>query len=125
MNSQLSVPVNYYYKPMTRKTIINLFSKHKKPVLRTLVNVCAWCPKRNYPALKDGQEYTHGMCKKHYKKLSIKKNLPLTFLIAEFLETTFNKLDVKKRNSSVALLSYSKKYLQQLKTILKTSISSV
>jgi hypothetical protein len=109
---------------MKRKSIMRLFSLKKQPEKRILVNVCAWCPKGNYPALKVGQEYTHGMCRKHYKKLSIKKNLPISFLIAEFLETTFKSLDIKKRNSSFILLSLSKKYLMQLKTILKTSILS-
>ena len=101
---------------MQRKSISKLFSQKKKSVKRILVSVCEWCPKGNYPVLKGGEEYTHGMCRKHYKQLSIKKNLPVSFLIAELIETTYNTLDVKTRKTYVALFSFSKKYLMQLKT---------
>lgn len=38
-------------------------------VPKTLIRVCAWCPKNEYPPLKDSEDYTHGLCEKHYKML--------------------------------------------------------
>lgn len=33
---------------------------------RTLINVCAWCPKEEYPRLTTDEDYTHELCEKHY-----------------------------------------------------------
>jgi hypothetical protein len=38
--------------------------------IKRLVSVCAWCPKDSYPELADSEEYTHGLCEKHYQMLS-------------------------------------------------------
>lgn len=93
--------------------------KIKKKPHRSLVKVCAWCPKKYYPALKQGQEYTHGMCKKHYKELSINKDLPMSFHIAEFIETTWNNFGEDKIRLYSSISLRSKKYLKQLKKALK------
>ncbi len=42
-------------------------------VTKTMVNVCAWCPKESYPTLKSTEEYTHGLCEKHYRMLTSKQ----------------------------------------------------
>ncbi len=34
-----------------------------------LIEACAWCPRSLYPDLSEDQEYTHGICSKHYKSL--------------------------------------------------------
>lgn len=39
---------------------------------KTMVRVCAWCPRDQYPILKESEEYTHGLCEKHYKMLKSK-----------------------------------------------------
>lgn len=35
----------------------------------TLVWACAWCPRNTWQKLKPNEDYTHGICKKHFKKL--------------------------------------------------------
>ncbi|CAN5184627.1 hypothetical protein BH09PAT1_BH09PAT1_1150 [soil metagenome] len=44
-------------------------------VSKTMINVCAWCPKNKYPKLKDTEEYTHGLCDKHYLMLKEERKL--------------------------------------------------
>jgi len=34
-----------------------------------LIKACAWCPRSLYPALSKDQEYTHGVCGKHFLSL--------------------------------------------------------
>lgn len=46
--------------------------KSRTEPFRIMVNVCAWCPREEYPHLKDLEEYTHGLCDKHYKILTTK-----------------------------------------------------
>lgn len=58
------------------------------------IKVCAWCPNTNYPALSINEEYTHGMCLKHYKQLSLHKQIPLELYISTFLEKTFSKFSI-------------------------------
>lgn len=53
------------------------FLSLKRDVDRQLVNVCAWCPKDGYPMLKAWQEYTHGICRRHYKEVRIRQNQTL------------------------------------------------
>jgi hypothetical protein len=38
----------------------------KNAAIQQLVKVCAWCG--NYPALKEKQAYTHGICRKHKRR---------------------------------------------------------
>ena len=41
----------------------------KKRTAKKLVSVCAWCPKKDYPVLESFEDYTHGLCEKHYQEL--------------------------------------------------------
>lgn len=94
---------------MKNKIFNNIFVKKKNERQQTLISVCAWCPKDDYPKLKKNEEYTHGMCRKHYRKLSIRKNFSISFRIAEFFDST-----------SLYMTTRSKKYLERLKDSLKT-----
>lgn len=42
----------------------------KKKKVKKLINVCAWCPKNTYPPLNEFEEYSHGLCERHYQLLS-------------------------------------------------------
>lgn len=84
---------------------------------KPLIKVCAWCPKDTYPALKPGEEYTHGMCHKHYRQLSIKKDLALSLLIAELFEKTRDQLGKKRRTSLKRLHTSVKLQLQKLNNL--------
>ena len=94
---------------MKKQLFNNIFMKKKNEHQQTLISVCAWCPKEEYPKLKSNEEYTHGMCRKHYRKLSIRKNISISFRIAEFFDTT-----------SIFVSNQSKKYLKRLKSSLKS-----
>lgn len=94
---------------MTSKLWRNIFSNP-----RPLVKVCAWCPKDEYPSLKKGEEYTHGMCRRHYRELSSKKDLALSLLITEFIENTKNSLDKKSRKSLKRLHARIRFHLRKL-----------
>lgn len=96
---------------MTSRLWPNIFYNPK-----TLVKVCAWCPKADYPLLKKGEEYTHGMCRKHYRQLSIKKDLALSLLIAEFIEKTRNQLEKKSKKSLKRLHAKIKFHTHKLNT---------
>ncbi len=41
--------------------------------VKKLINVCAWCPKSSYPKLEEYEDYTHGLCEKHYQLLKTSK----------------------------------------------------
>jgi hypothetical protein len=60
-----------------------------------LVNVCAWCPKENYPKIHMWQKYTHGLCEKHYRMLSKHKEQPAT--LQEIYNRVVNTLFPKQR----------------------------
>jgi hypothetical protein len=80
----------------------------------SLIKVCAWCPKKDYPQLQSGQDYTHGMCHKHYRELSIKKDLAISLLIAELIERTRSKIYQKRKDSFKRLHTSVKQHLQKL-----------
>jgi len=81
------------------------------------VNVCAWCPKKNYPDLKPWEEYTHGLCRKHYRKLSVKRDFAIALLIAELVKKTslnIGNMDDKTR-----------RYLRKLESSLKYRLEKI
>jgi len=76
-------------------------TKHPK-----LIKVCAWCPKKDYPKLEVNQEYTHGMCLKHYRQLSMHKEIPFELYISSFCQMTSTVLSKKKRTMIKYLQSF-------------------
>jgi hypothetical protein len=82
----------------------------------TLIWVCAWCPKEKYPALLKGEEYTHGMCRKHYAQIRNKRSLIRVLGIAELFENALDKLDRSKKRPH-SFFSQTLKYLELLKTL--------
>src|SRR5688572_6410608 len=84
--------------------------KHSK----RMIKVCAWCPKTGYPTLKKNQEYTHGICRKHYRLISKKKDLALGLLANEIVAATLVTID-----------STSEKFRKQSLRYLRIIVSSV
>ncbi len=81
-----------------------------------LVSVCAWCPKDIYPTLMSNQEYTHGLCKKHYRQLHIRKR----HLVSQFIYRTtllsINQYYLKKREHPYKdIIEHSKKFITTIK----------
>lgn len=62
------------------------------PHVKTLIWVCAWCSKKRYPTLMRDEEYTHGICRKHYKKLNRGKDFPLLLIINEVYQRGLNRM---------------------------------
>jgi len=67
------------------------------PIITThtkkLIKVCAWCAKTDYPLLKKNEEYTHGICGKHYRKITNDVNLAHSFVAQGILHTTITTID--------------------------------
>ena len=102
---------------MPAKLLLTILSNNIPSSMKnssSLIKVCAWCPKADYPALRPGQDYTHGMCRKHYRQLSIKKDLALSLLIAELIERARSKIHQKKEKSLNRLHASVKSHLQKL-----------
>jgi len=84
---------------------------------RSLIKVCAWCPKKEYPALKPWEEYTHGMCRKHYRQLSIKKDMALSLLIAEMFQSFLTRVDNADEKTKVYLKKLEGSFRVQLEKL--------
>lgn len=113
---------------MKHNTVKNIFSKQKSGNGKTLIKVCAWCPKKDYPQLKPTEEFTHGMCRKHYRELSVKKNMAVSLFISELINKTltrFDTLDEKTRKSSASFFSQSSRYLKRLENALRIQSEEV
>ena len=61
-----------YSRHMKKSFFVKLPKEATTESFRIMVNVCAWCPKEDYPQLKELEEYTHGLCDKHYHMLKSK-----------------------------------------------------
>ncbi len=84
---------------------ISQYKKIKRKLQESgLIKVCAWCPKGSYPRLKHGETYTHGLCRKHYRQISNRKNLAISLLLIELIDHT---------------VTYSNKYMKRLKSAVK------
>lgn len=58
---------------MEDELFIKIQSTTKGKTVKRLINVCAWCPKNTYPKLETHEDYTHGLCEKHYQILRSQK----------------------------------------------------
>lgn len=57
-----------------KKTIYVKIEEKPLKMVKKMIKVCAWCPKNSYPKLKKSEEYTHGLCEKHYEEIRIKRD---------------------------------------------------
>lgn len=53
---------------MSDELFVKVSLDRRQPV-KKLIPVCAWCPKEEYPLLKAREDYTHGLCERHYHEL--------------------------------------------------------
>lgn len=61
-----------YYEGVSDEVFIKIEPSIKRKI-KKLINVCAWCPKNTYPKLAPNEDYTHGLCDKHYMLLRQQK----------------------------------------------------
>ncbi|GEM_PF-2775789 len=103
---------NDYYNMMNIQIFKDILINRKALQDSRLIKVCAWCPKEDYPVLFAGQEYTHGMCRKHYRKLSNRQELAFSLLFEEFIDSTITHFKAVKEN----------KYLKRLKVTTRLTL---
>src|SRR4051812_4836365 len=114
--------------PMNTLTMKKFLSKQKSGNGKTLIKVCAWCPKKDYPKLEPWQEYTHGMCRNHYRQMSARKNVAISLVFSELLEQAISgldKLDEKTKKSSASFVSHTNKYLKRIEDALRCPFGKI
>ena len=80
---------------MVEKNPVKTINRSAPPI-KNLIWVCAWCSKEKYPILLRGEEYTHGICRRHYRKLNSGKDFSLRLILNEVYQRSLSQLHHRK-----------------------------